>query len=97
MQLYNQRGRQRDRSDRLAVTGLPPEGGSRRITVHVEDEPLHIWRWARVRDAVAWYSEEEYRRVRRGERRVVDAAGHPVGLEGQLQDGARLYLRDAGR
>lgn len=63
--------------------------------MYVQDEPLRIWRWARVKDAVAWHSEEEYRRVRRGERRVVDGAGQPVGLEGRLQDGAHLYLRDA--
>lgn len=59
----------------------------------MEDEPVRLWSWCRVKHAVIRYSEEEYRLARLGKREVVDAAGHRVGLEGTLEEGARLYLR----
>lgn len=66
---------------------------TRRIRVQVEDEPLLLWPWSRVKHALIRYSEEDYRLARLGRRQVVDAAGERVDLEGALQDGARLYLR----
>lgn len=65
-----------------------------RIRVFVDEDELTIWSWARVRHALNWYSEEAYREVLSGEKIVCDAAGHPVDLDGALEDGARLHLKD---
>lgn len=64
--------------------------------MYVDDEPVDIWPWALVRDLVTWRSEDDLKRIRRGELHVVDAAGRPVELGGHLEAGARLYLRAAG-
>ncbi len=68
--------------------------GERR-RVYLDDEPLDVWPWAVVGDAVIWRSEAALQRIRAGKLMVVDAAGCPVGLDGQLEPGARLYLREA--
>ncbi len=69
------------------------EAGSR-IRVFIDATPLDVWPWTLTGDAVGWYSQGALARLRRGELRLVDAAGHPVGLDGQLQAGAHLYLRE---
>ena len=71
------------------------EGEARsRIRVFIDDTPLDVWPWTLTGDAVGWYSQSALARLRRGELRLVDGAGHPVGLDGQLQAGAHLYLRE---
>ncbi len=65
-----------------------------RIRVFIDDTPLDVWPWTLTGDAVGWYSQSAFARLRRGELRLVDGAGHPVGLDGQLQAGAHLYLRE---
>jgi hypothetical protein len=71
------------------------EGEARsRIRVFIDDTPLDVWPWTLTGDAVGWHSQSALARLRRGELRLVDGAGHPVGLDGQLQAGAHLYLRE---
>lgn len=65
-----------------------------RIRVIIDDTPVTIWSWARVRHALNWYSEEAYRDVLAGRKVVCDAAGHPADLDGALEDGAQLRLED---
>lgn len=71
------------------------EAGSR-IRVFIDDTPLDVWPWTLTGDAVGWYSQGALARLRRGELRLLDGAGHPVGLDGQIQAGAHLYLRERG-
>lgn len=70
---------------------------SGRITVFVDDEPVRIWEWAKIRHALLRHSEQRYYGVRRGDETLTDAAGHRVDLEGALCDGARFYLRSRAR
>jgi hypothetical protein len=65
-----------------------------RIRVFVDEEAVTIWSWARVRHALNWYSEEAYRDVLSGRRIVCDAAGHPVDLDGALEEGAQLHVKE---
>ena len=65
-----------------------------RIHVFVDEDELTIWSWARVRHALNWHSEKAYREVLSGHKVVCDAAGHPLDLDGALEDGAELVLRD---
>jgi hypothetical protein len=64
-----------------------------RLRVYVDDVPHDVWPWALVRDALTWHSEDALAGVRRGNLTVVDQSGSPVGLDGQMAEGARLYLR----
>jgi adenosine deaminase len=64
-----------------------------RLRVYVDDVPHDVWPWALVRDALTWHSEDALAGIRRGELTVVDPSGSPVGLDGQIAEGARLYLR----
>lgn len=59
----------------------------------MEDEPVRLWPWCRVKHALIRYSEEEYRLACLGRRQVVDAGGRPVDLEGALEEDVHLYLR----
>jgi hypothetical protein len=62
--------------------------------VFIDDSPLDVWPWTLAGDAVGWHSQDALARLRRGELLLVDGAGHAVGLDGHLQAGARLYLRE---
>ena len=62
-----------------------------RITVFVDDRPVRIWGWARVRHALIWHSEAMFLRVRSGESLLTDGSGQRVDLDGSLCDGARIY------
>ena len=64
-----------------------------RLRVYVDDVPHDVWPWALVRDALTWHSEDALAGVRRGQLTVVDQSGSPVGLDGQIAEGARFYLR----
>lgn len=71
------------------MSPLPP-----RVRVFFDGEPISIWSWARVRHALNWYSQDAYRAVLASHKTVCDAAGHPVDLDGALENGARFLLRD---
>jgi len=64
-----------------------------RLRVYVDDVPHDVWPWALVRDALTWHSQNALAGVRRGDLTVVDQSGSPVGLDGQIAEGARFYLR----
>jgi adenosine deaminase len=64
-----------------------------KIRVYVDDAPLDIWPWALVRDALTWHSGELGASQPENPLTVYDGAGYPVDPNGQLVQGARLYLR----
>ena len=60
---------------------------SGRITVHVDDKELSLYRGMSVRHALTL---EQIRMVESGRAEVRDSYGHVVGLDGALSDGQRL-------
>lgn len=64
-----------------------------RMTVYVNDRPVRIFRGMAVRHALIAADETLYRAARAGDVIVEDGSGFRVGLEGSLDDGARIYTR----
>ena len=60
------------------------------MQVKVNGRTIELFSGAKVEDALRRYSRTEWRRVRDGERRVCDAHGHEVGLDGELAGGQEL-------
>lgn len=58
-----------------------------RITVHVNDREVSLYRGMRVRHALTL---EQVRLVESGAAEVRNSYGHVVGLDGALSDGQRL-------
>jgi len=58
-----------------------------RITVHVDDKDILLYRGMRVRHALTL---EQVRRVESGGAEVRNSYGHVVGLDGALSDGQRF-------
>jgi hypothetical protein len=65
------------------------------IIVYVNDRPVKVFRGMEVRHALISSDYAVYKAVEKGEIAVEDGNGFLLGLEGALQDGARIYTRRA--
>lgn len=54
------------------------------MDIRVNGEIVKIYEGAKVKDVLRKYSTAEYNAVARGQKIVVDARGHEVGLDGEL-------------
>jgi hypothetical protein len=62
------------------------------MQVKVNGKTIEVFVGARVRDALLKYSRSEWTLVRKKAKRVCDAHGHEVGLDGELDDGEELVV-----
>lgn len=62
------------------------------IFVYVNDRPVRIYRGMKVKHALIAFNQDLYRAALAGELTVKNADGFPVGLDGSLSNGARIYL-----
>jgi hypothetical protein len=69
------------------------KGLSGRITVRVNGAPVEIFRGMKVRHALIALDQELLRKAERGAIRIEDGRGYEVGLDGALQDGSELFLK----
>ncbi|HPQ61211.1 MAG TPA: hypothetical protein PLR43_06765 [Syntrophales bacterium] len=67
-----------------------------RITVYVNGRPVRIFRGFTVKQALLSLDQALYEAAVRGELFPEDENGHPLGLEGGLAEGARIYTRGGG-
>lgn len=63
------------------------------IIVYVNDAPVKVFRGMEVRHALIASDYTVFKAAERGEVAVEDGNGFPIGLEGALHDGARIYTR----
>jgi hypothetical protein len=61
------------------------------ITVYVNGNPVKIYRGMQVKHALIACDERLYRAAVAGAIEIEDADGFPVGLEGALREGSRLF------
>ncbi len=64
-----------------------------RILVFVNGCPVRIYRGLKVKHALIACDESLYREALAGRIVIEDDLGFPVGLEGSLQEGSRLYTK----
>jgi hypothetical protein len=64
------------------------------IVVYVNDDPVKIFLGMEVRHALISYDYAVYRKAKEGEILIEDERGFPVGLEGGLQRGSRVYTKE---
>jgi len=64
-----------------------------RIRVWVNQAPVELYRGMQVKHALIAHDPALYTACQRGEATVEDEHGFTVGLEGALDDGARLAVR----
>jgi len=62
------------------------------MQIKVNEQTIEIFAGARVRDVLLKYSRAEWTRVRNKEKKVTDAHGHEVGLDGELNGGEKLVI-----
>lgn len=62
------------------------------MTIYINRERLRVFRGARVCDVILKYSEQEYRNIISRRKQVQDTEGHPLGLQGSLEDGDQLNI-----
>jgi hypothetical protein len=61
------------------------------IAVYVNGRKIDLYRGMKVKHALIAYDESLYKASLAGEIRVEDENGFPVGVEGSLADGARIF------
>lgn len=67
---------------------------SERIEVFVNGRKIAIYRGMNVKHALIAYDQSVYAAALAGQVRIEDENGFPVGLEGALVDGARIFTVD---
>ncbi len=63
------------------------------MNIKMNGQTVEIFAGARVGDVLLKYSADAWAEVRKGDRAVVDAHGHEVGLDGELMGGEELFLK----
>ena len=64
-----------------------------RITVYVNGRPVRVFRGATVKQVLLSLDQALYEAALRRELPLEDENGHPLGLEGGLTEGARIYTK----
>jgi hypothetical protein len=64
------------------------------MQIKVNEQTIEIFAGARVRDVLRKYSRTEWTLVRKKIKKVTDAHGHEVGLDGELNGGEALVIED---
>ncbi len=64
-----------------------------RVTVFVNEDPVTLHRGMRVRHALVGNDHSLYKACLDGRAEVRDEHGNRVGLEGALEEGARLFVK----
>ena len=63
------------------------------MQIKVNEQTIEIFAGARVRDVLRKYSRTEWTLVRKNKKKVTDAYGHEVGLDGELNGGESLVIK----
>ena len=63
------------------------------MQIKVNERTIEIFAGARVRDVLRKYSRTEWALVRKNKKKVSDAYGHEVGLDGELNGGEALVIK----
>jgi hypothetical protein len=63
------------------------------MLIKVNGLTIEIFSGARVRDVLRKYSRSEWMLVRKNKKKVSDAYGHEVGLDGELNGGEELVVQ----
>ncbi len=62
--------------------------------IKIDGKTIEIFAGARVRDVLLRYSRAEWEQVRANRRKVYDAHGHEVAVDGELNGGEELFVKD---
>jgi len=65
--------------------------------IKVNHKTIEIFSGARVADVLRKYSASTWKQVEKGSKIVCDGHGHEVGLDGELGEGAQLYIKRVPR
>jgi hypothetical protein len=63
------------------------------MQIQIDGVTVEIFAGARIMDAVRRYSRSAWKQVRANEKKVYDAYGHEVALDGELGGGEELFIR----
>jgi hypothetical protein len=64
------------------------------VLVYVNNKKVSIYRGMQVKHALIAHDYSVYKAVEEGRAAVVDEKGFTVGMDGSLQDGAKLFIRE---
>lgn len=64
-----------------------------KITVHVDGKPVELYRGMTVRHVLVSVDQGLCHAVEEGRISIRDANGFEVGLDGALEDGSRIFLK----
>jgi sulfur carrier protein ThiS len=63
------------------------------MQIKVNERTIEIFAGATVKDVLRKYSPAEWILVRKKEKKVTDAYGHEIGLDGELNGGESLFIQ----
>jgi hypothetical protein len=64
------------------------------VLVYVNNKKVSIYRGMQVKHALIAHDYSLFKAVEEGRVAVVDENGFTIGLDGSLQDGAKLFVRE---
>jgi sulfur carrier protein ThiS len=66
------------------------------MQIKVNDQTVEIFSGACVKDVLRKYSRSDWKLVRKNEKMVYDRLGHEVALDGELNGGEELFIKNSG-
>lgn len=63
-----------------------------KVKIKVNDKEIEIFAGAQVKDAIRSYSNEEYKKIKNGEKIVQDPDGNMVMPSGELMENDELFI-----
>jgi len=63
------------------------------MKIKIDGKTVEIFAGARIMDVVRRYSRAAWKQVRTNEKKVYDAYGHEVALDGELGGGEELFIK----
>lgn len=64
------------------------------MIVTINNQEIEIFAGAKVKNALSKFGQQEYKAVQAGEKKIVDKNGNPVDLDGALNEGSKLFVKN---
>ncbi len=64
------------------------------MKIYVNDIEVTAFLGAKLSDILRIYSEDAYKSVAKGEKKIIDSHNHVVSLDGEVSEGNRFYIKE---
>lgn len=64
------------------------------MKIYIDNTEVNIFTGAKVKDVLQQYSEEEFKKVKSGEKKIYDNYGNSIDIEGELSPKGKYFIKE---